>query len=1230
MRFQFSFLRAFIIWEELYRLTAKKVLYFFFKDTPAQRLLSSALCAILHQLFYRKPNVAGKLKHHIPKSHAVPTFLSDVSALWALFDEACKHKELGEVICVFDALDECEQEGMRILAENLDQLLQDIRPDGNSGVSIKFLMTTRGYPTILEQFSDVLSDIVYLSGDDKDEKDQIQAEIGLVLDYQLERLSQKKHFKTERKERVYDALKAKGSEQRTYLWLKLIFELLQGTFKTTTRDWEDIIDKPPSSVNKAYETLLMRVDDGDKEAVRIVLHLTMAARRPLTLCEMNLALNIRIRPEISDEESLELSTDDEFKQWLLHTCGFFVTIYDDRVYFIHQTAKEFLLRPHLENSKSDGGWYHSITDRNAERMIAESCIAYLGLKQFHQRAFQDRVSDIQGAQQEYEYLTEIADVHPATWWPDRGEIDSAYDRIFRDFKLLHYALGFWARHFRSCQYIDEATVVDVGDIFFDKYLELFATTSPGPPQWLLVTLDGDQYLDWHDESRRRYRDYILHEYTVPKVAAYYNHIRLFQHAIQQSVLRPTETGREADASNCGTTLLHLAMFKDCSTDFLRLLASHVNVNARDNNSGETALSMAACLGHRRDMDILLDHGANPKIADNDDYSPLSHIARHYLNASSPEKLGYLNIMDRLFSHGADANSKFAPEESRERPIEQPGSLLTAAAVSTVGLADMRKKLEAVVASRCGDMNPHVSSLARAIMCPGFDLFSEPAFLDAFDESFVKFLLDHGASVDLHNESGEFRTRTALQSAYRYPGKYLEVPSNDCVFLGIGFLLHAGASPLPLSPEPNRSWWELSEDFDMFKDKPASWMLLLKSLGYDPLSPPEDSTLSYQRSATLLHEAVQWYSSSADWVWLMLKRGEDIESRDEEGQTALHVACIGGLPEIVNFLLQQGADIDARNNNGQTPLHVAKNAQVVRSLCAAGADANARDNDGLTPLHTIYRNDCSAAAATLLESHADVSARDSRGRTPLHLACQYSGLDKWYPGQVEVLLHYNANIDAQDTEGTSPLHEACGHYFHELVKVLLAHHADIEARDARGRTPIHRICEPSEIDHKMYDPEEARRQTLELLLTYQANIEARDQQGRTPVHQTISPGWSCLLLEMLLEHQANIEARDVLGCTPLHVACRESQDDIVNMLLEHGANSDARDSAGNTPAHFACQSLCFDALDSILRHRPDLDLNAQNSSGKTPLDVIREIEGAPEDNIGLLMSEFQELLWRFGC
>lgn len=259
---------------------------------------------------------------------------------------------------------------------------------------------------------------------------------------------------------------------------------------TEAPDWKDIIDKPPSSVNRAYEMLLMRVDDDDKEAVRVVLHLMMAARRPLTLCEMNLALNIRIRPEISDEESLELSTDNEFKQWLLHTCGFFVTICDDRVDFIDQTAKEFLLQPDLENSPrtSDGEWYHSITNRNAERMMAESCIAYLSLNQFHRRAFHDRASHIQEAQLEYESLQASCDVYPSVWAGDPVAVDSAYDEIFTDFRFLHYALGFWARHFRECQYIDEAAVVDVGNIFFDKYLELFATTSTGPPSWLLVTL----------------------------------------------------------------------------------------------------------------------------------------------------------------------------------------------------------------------------------------------------------------------------------------------------------------------------------------------------------------------------------------------------------------------------------------------------------------------------------------------------------------------------------------------------------------------------------------------------------------------------------------------------------------------------------------------------------------------------------------------------------------------
>ena len=48
-------------------------------------------------------------------------------------------------------------------------------------------------------------------------------------------------------------------------------------------------------------------------------------------------------------------------------------------------------------------------------------------------------------------------------------------------------------------------------------------------------------------------------------------------------------------------------------------------------------------------------------------------------------------------------------------------------------------------------------------------------------------------------------------------------------------------------------------------------------------------------------------------------GTDLNARDNEGSTALHMAAFFGHIEVVKLLLEKGAEVNVKNNDGQTPL-----------------------------------------------------------------------------------------------------------------------------------------------------------------------------------------------------------------------------------------------------------------------------------------------------------------------
>ena len=138
---------------------------------------------------------------------------------------------------------------------------------------------------------------------------------------------------------------------------------------------------------------------------------------------------------------------------------------------------------------------------------------------------------------------------------------------------------------------------------------------------------------------------------------------------------------------------------------------------------------------------------------------------------------------------------------------------------------------------------------------------------------------------------------------------------------------------------------------------------------------------------------------------------DIDMRDKEGNTPLHLACDKGDLEEVKNLIEKGADVNAQNNpmnfedgwGESTPLHVAcsgVNIEIVDFLLKNGAEVNVGDESGDTPLHNCFRE---------FVPRDEDTEYDNMGSDNLKL--------------VKLLVENGAIVDSKNDEGETPLYDA---------------------------------------------------------------------------------------------------------------------------------------------------------------------------------------------------------------
>ena len=180
-------------------------------------------------------------------------------------------------------------------------------------------------------------------------------------------------------------------------------------------------------------------------------------------------------------------------------------------------------------------------------------------------------------------------------------------------------------------------------------------------------------------------------------------------------------------------------------------------------------------------------------------------------------------------------------------------------------------------------------------------------------------------------------------------------------------------------------------------------------------------------------------------------------KDEDCFTTLHSMCALGVLDRVKNLVEMYGNVEVKDKNGKTPLHIAceeGHIDVAEYLiCEYGCDKEAKDDEQYTPLFAS----CLAGQIDMVKYLVSrfgckFDIRDATGKTPLHIACANG-----YTDIIEYLIN-ECGCDKEDRDNEfqfTPLFAACLRDQISTVKFLISKfRCKVDARDVNGRTPLH--------------------------------------------------------------------------------------------------------------------------------------------------------------------------------
>jgi hypothetical protein len=304
------------------------------KSLPKSDLLSYFFCqatdsrinnatAVLRGLIYMLVNQQPFLLSHVLNKYeqAGKLLFQDANA-WVALSEVLTNilqdPNLQSTYLIVDALDEC--------ADGLSALLDFVVQTSSTSPCIKWLVSGRNWPQIEERLEQAESK-VRLSLELNAES--VSAAVNNFIRHKVHQLAQEKKYDDKTQDAVLQHLFSNAND--TFLWVALVCQNLKSIPRARIR--ARLTSFPPG-LDSFYERMMTQIcRSDDSKLCKQILATVATVYAPITLTELTSLVDM-----------LEDASDDiDSLHEIIGLCGSFLTIRKDRIYFVHQSAKDYLL-----------------------------------------------------------------------------------------------------------------------------------------------------------------------------------------------------------------------------------------------------------------------------------------------------------------------------------------------------------------------------------------------------------------------------------------------------------------------------------------------------------------------------------------------------------------------------------------------------------------------------------------------------------------------------------------------------------------------------------------------------------------------------------------------------------------------------------------------------------------------------------------------------------------------